>query len=337
MTKNPYSPLVSIIIPVYNGSNFIREAIDSALAQTYPNIEIIVVNDGSTDNGKTDIIVRSYGDKIRYYKKKNGGVSSAINYGIDQMKGDFFSWLSHDDVYCQNKIQAEIDYLNKHNLLHKKVILFSDYQIIDRRGNTIADFTINHSLATKHPSYALLRGAINGNSLLIPKSAWKEYGKLDERLICTQDYEKWYEMSKTYTFTHIPEILIKSRYHSGQVTNTSPLVKTEGNAFWTKVIKAHSKEDRQALNGSDYNFYYYFIEYLKNTPYDEALSYCKEQLEKYPSPDNPIPPENFIKHTNIQLFSKNPIIHLAQLIDREGAKNTFMRIKNKIHKTIKKG
>ena len=61
-------PLVSIIIPVYNGSNFMREAIDSALAQTYPNIEIIVVNDGSTDN--TREIALSYGDKIRYFEKE---------------------------------------------------------------------------------------------------------------------------------------------------------------------------------------------------------------------------------------------------------------------------
>ena len=78
-------PLVSIVIPVYNGSNYMREAIDSALAQTYENVEIIVVNDGSTDDGETDRIARSYGDKIRYFAKDNGGVSSALNKGIKEM------------------------------------------------------------------------------------------------------------------------------------------------------------------------------------------------------------------------------------------------------------
>ena len=65
-----YKPLVSIVIPVYNGSNYMAEAIDSALSQTYDNIEVIVVNDGSKDDGKSDEIARSYGDKIRYFPKE---------------------------------------------------------------------------------------------------------------------------------------------------------------------------------------------------------------------------------------------------------------------------
>ena len=92
-------PLVSIVIPVYNGADYMREAIDSALSQTYPHIEVLVVNDGSTDSGATAAVARSYGDKIRYFEKKNGGVSSALNYGIRNMQGSYFSWLSHDDVY----------------------------------------------------------------------------------------------------------------------------------------------------------------------------------------------------------------------------------------------
>ena len=103
-----FAPLVSIVIPVYNGGNFMREAIDSALAQTYENIEVIVVNDGSCDNGETDRIARSYGDRIRYFLKENGGVSTALNIGIQNMRGEYFSWLSHDDAYHPGKIQQQI-------------------------------------------------------------------------------------------------------------------------------------------------------------------------------------------------------------------------------------
>ena len=90
--KQLFNPKVSIVIPVYNGSNYLREAIDSALAQTYKNIEVIVINDGSNDRGKTDKICKSYGNKIRYFKKENGGVSSALNMGIEKMEGEYFSW-----------------------------------------------------------------------------------------------------------------------------------------------------------------------------------------------------------------------------------------------------
>ena len=73
---------VSIIIPVYNGSNYLKEAIESALAQTYDNVEVLVVNDGSNDGGATEQIALSYGERIRYFKKENGGVASALNVGI---------------------------------------------------------------------------------------------------------------------------------------------------------------------------------------------------------------------------------------------------------------
>ena len=85
--NNIFNPLVSIVIPVYNGANYVSEAIESALKQTYKNIEIIVVNDGSTDN--TEKIVKKYGDKIRYFYKENGGVASALNLGIKNMKGEY--------------------------------------------------------------------------------------------------------------------------------------------------------------------------------------------------------------------------------------------------------
>src|SRR5690554_1481040 len=70
---------VSIVIPVYNGANYLHEAINCALAQTYLNVEVVVVNDGSSDDGETERIALSYGDRIRYFTKENGGVATALN------------------------------------------------------------------------------------------------------------------------------------------------------------------------------------------------------------------------------------------------------------------
>ena len=82
---NMEMPLVSIVIPVYNGADYLGEAIDSALKQSYSNCEILVVNDGSTDDGRTEQVALSYGDKIRYFSKENGKVSTALNLGIKEI------------------------------------------------------------------------------------------------------------------------------------------------------------------------------------------------------------------------------------------------------------
>ncbi len=119
-------PLVSIVIPVYNGANYVAEAIDSALAQTYSRIEVLVINDGSNDNNATRDIALSYGERIRYIEKENGGVASALNRGIKEMNGDYFSWLSHDDLYFPQKVQTQVDFLIL--LGCKDVIVYSDYR-----------------------------------------------------------------------------------------------------------------------------------------------------------------------------------------------------------------
>ena len=124
---------VSIIIPVFNGSEYLAEAINSALNQTYKNIEVLVINDGSTDGGKTEEIALSFGESIRYIKKKNGGVASALNLSLDYMTGDYFSWLSHDDLYTNNKIELEIKAMNEN--VNKNTIIYSDYTVIYTNKN----------------------------------------------------------------------------------------------------------------------------------------------------------------------------------------------------------
>ena len=192
------SPKVSVIIPVYNGSNYLSNAIDCALNQTYKNIEVIVVNDGSTDEGKTEKIALSYGDKIRYFCKVNGGVSSALNYGIEKMTGQYFSWLSHDDVYSPNKIKDSIELLHSHNAIGKKTVAFTQGYFIDTQGVKISDFQQYFDEQKIYSGLDVIKimtkkGTLNGCCMLIPREAFLDAGYFNEDLRYSQDSLMWYK------------------------------------------------------------------------------------------------------------------------------------------------
>jgi len=218
-------PLVSIIIPVYNGSNYMREAIDSALAQTYRNKEIIVVNDGSKDGGATHEIARSYGDKIRYFSKENGGVSSALNFGIRNMKGEYFSWLSHDDVYTPDKLEKQIAAINQKQL-DSSTLVYCTFINIDANSNILSSqknssgFVSNKLYQSEEVLAELLQNCtFNGCGLLIPVKALTDSGLFDERLRFCQDAFMWYKIfMQDYSLFCIDDTLVKNRIHSGQLT-----------------------------------------------------------------------------------------------------------------------
>lgn len=215
----PFNPLVSIVIPVYNGSNYLKEAINSALAQTYKNIEIIVINDGSKDNGATRDIALSYDDKIRYYEKGNGGVASALNLGIKQMRGEYFSWLSHDDLYYPNKIEEQVRMIKE---IGVDIIVYSDFDLIDEKGSILSVSSLPHIDHSIFKFWLTLESRLHGCTLLIPKQAFLTLGHFDEDLLTTQDYDVWFRFSSFYRFIHIPKVLISSRQHSNQGTRSMP-------------------------------------------------------------------------------------------------------------------
>lgn len=315
-------PKVTIMIPAYNASKYLKEAIDSALAQTYPNIEIMVINDGSKDNGKTEKIAKSYGNKIKYFYKKNGGVSTALNFGISRMTGDYFSWLSHDDRYYPDKIERQMNYLEENNLIGKKVILYSDYDLMDNRSRVFATSIKNHEELVQKPEYCLLRGSINGLALLIPKEAFKECGVFDENLKCAQDYELWERMQKKYKFIHQEGILVTTRLHEAQQGNTSSKMETEGNEFWTNLIKHTSKEKREELEKTEYNFLAEMYKFMQTTPYGLTVEYIQKEMQK-------IEKENIEKINNIKVSVIIPFYNRIPLVI-----NAVKSVLNQTHKNI---
>jgi len=209
-------PLVSIIIPVYNGSNYLREAIDSAIAQTYKNIEIIVVNDGSDDDGATEAIAKSYGKKIKYYLKKNGGVATALNYGIKKMTGYYFSWLSHDDMYEKKKIELQVDRLRSEQK-KEDLIVACNAKILYENGLKQNEY-IDARLFEFFDVFLSISAdvGVNGCSLLIPRKALLDVGGFNKSLPVTQDYDLWFRLSKKCEFVLIEKNLVISRRHGSQ-------------------------------------------------------------------------------------------------------------------------
>jgi len=213
------SPLVSIIIPVFNGANFLREAIESALAQTYRPFEIIVVNDGSRDEGKTRDVALQFEPHIRYVEKENGGVATALNEGIRASNGEFISWLSHDDLYVPDKLEKQVEFIFSKNLTN--TIVFSDEEWINTQGKPLGR-TSHVSYPPEEFLFYLIRDCfLHGCSLLIPRNAFQACGTFNPALKTVQDYEMWLRMAHAgFSFAYLPVITGKSRVHPGQDSHT---------------------------------------------------------------------------------------------------------------------
>ncbi|MBW6474931.1 MAG: glycosyltransferase [Anaerolineaceae bacterium] len=205
---------VSIVIPVFNGGDYLQEAIESALAQTYKNVEILVINDGSDDSGATERIAMSYDDRVRYFSKPNGGVGSALNRAISEMTGDYFSWLSHDDLYTKDKVEKEINALSR--IGRNDVVVYSDYSVFTSCPENAVPVNLKN-VPPKHFRYWItVENRLHGCTLLIPRNAFEKVGGFNESLRTTQDYDLWFRMAKEFSFVHIPDVLVKARSHCDQ-------------------------------------------------------------------------------------------------------------------------
>lgn len=278
--NSDFHPLASIVIPVYNGANFMREAIDSALAQTYDNIEVIVVNDGSRDDGETESIALSYGDRIRYFSKENGGCASALNLGISQMRGDYFSWLSHDDRYLPNKIARQIEVLDSFN--DKDTIVFSGYELIDAKSiktGTVRPDALLTPAQLSIPVLPLMRGLVHGCSLLIPRKHFDVVGLFDVSLPSTQDYALWFELFRMAPLHFDHEINVQSRVHPDQGTHKIESHIEECNVLWSSFLKKLSPEEMVAMGGTKHSFLLEQAKFLANTPYKEAANLAIKMAE----------------------------------------------------------
>lgn len=256
-----WNPKVTIAIPVYNGSKYMREAIDSALSQTYNNIEVIIVNDGSTDNSEE--IALSYGEKVRYYKKENGGVASALNVAIDHMTGEYFQYLPHDDILNAEKIEKQIHAIQKSGDIH--TIVWSGWSKYIQKEQSIKKVEIpyeykNYNRITEGV-YPLFFGLLNTVTVLIHKSYFEEKGKFDEHLFTSQDYDMWFRLFQNQKTVFLDEDLVHYRWHDEQGTQADEEFINNCKILARQMRMQIDGAQIERLFGTKYEFYYYLLNY----------------------------------------------------------------------------
>jgi glycosyltransferase involved in cell wall biosynthesis len=207
------NPTVSVILPVYNGEDYVKCAIESVLDQTLQDFELIVVDDGSKDS--TPTVVREYGDRIRYIRQSNGGVASAFNHGLRLASGRYISWLSHDDVFMPTKLEMQVHAVSRHAT---PAVCYTDIQIIDARGVVIEEREIE-----EHGRGEVLRNLLVGEpvslaaySLLYDRRCVDEVGMYDESQRYTQDADMLIRLARRFPFVRVPQKLMRVRHHGGR-------------------------------------------------------------------------------------------------------------------------
>jgi glycosyltransferase involved in cell wall biosynthesis len=216
-------PLVSVIIPAYNSAAFIEEAVDSALAQDYPNIEVIVVNDGSTDG--TAAILEAYGARIRLLSQPNKGCAAARNLGVKNARGMYIAFLDADDAWWRHKLSYQCRSLAEtgYRMAYSRFVLWrpgadGQYPAAETLFRTSGNPDLSDcALVTGSTYRALLLDCIVWTStVLIEKSLLDQVGAFDESLELGEDYDLWLRLSRRIDMLGLeqPTALYRSHPHS---------------------------------------------------------------------------------------------------------------------------
>lgn len=268
---------VSIIIPTYNRENYICQAIESALAQTIEDIEIIVVDDGSTDGTKSKI--KKYQDKIRYIYTENSGCANARNIGLKEAAGQYISFLDSDDLYYPEKTAIQSEMLDRHNdigMVYTEFSAFDDNGFWDEyhikkyhsayRNNTFGyDDIFKQQItardagiqAIKNKNIKIYTGNIFEqyfnqiivftNSIMFRKEILNDIGFQNDKFGLFHDHEFVMRICKKNKCAFIEMPTYKLRYHNGQISgipnncDIKTVIKKQTDLI--KVLEAHGIED----------------------------------------------------------------------------------------------
>jgi glycosyltransferase involved in cell wall biosynthesis len=248
-------PSISVIIPAYNAQNTIVETISSVLNQTFTDLEIIVIDDGSTD--KTCEYVQAIDDKrIKLFAYENGGVAKARNRGISHVQGEYIAFLDHDDLWTPDKLEAQITALSKSldaGVAYSwTVSMYSEeepvrYRQLDKvyfEGNVYAQLLLSNFIAS-------------GSNILVRTKAVKSIGDFDPTPISNEDLDFYIRLATKWNFVLIPKYQIIYRTTSISMSSNVPRLEAGGKILADKVFESASEDLKQLKNRFLFNHYIY--------------------------------------------------------------------------------
>lgn len=229
------TPLISVIIPAFNSEKTIQQTIDSVLNQTWRNLELIVINDGSQDS-TLDIVARIKDPRLKVLSYSNAGVSVSRNRGISQAEGEFISFLDADDLWTKDKLEAQLKALQENP---QAAVAYSWTNHIDENNQFLrsgAYGTVNGDVYAELLQSNFLA---NGSNILIRTQALKEIGGFNQSLTPAEDWDMYLRLASRYHFVSVPSAHILYRITSASAS---------GNVFKMEVVSLQIIEEyyRQA-------------------------------------------------------------------------------------------
>ena len=213
---------VSVIIPTYNRAQWLSQAIDSVLEQSYSNIEVIVVNHGSTDD--TEDVLRSYENKICYMYVENTpalpqGPARAINAGLRAASGEYICRLDDDDLFLPRKIEFQIKAFRE--APENVGLIHSQHFLIDEHSRYVSYFPRPAYNRTETRLRLLSENVISQLTVMVKRECYEKVGPYDETLSVGEDYQMWVRILRHYDLRYIPLPLAKYRCHQGNISSST--------------------------------------------------------------------------------------------------------------------
>lgn len=274
--------LVSVIVPVYNRENYVGETLDSILRQTYQNIEIVAVNDGSTDNSLSVLLSykEQYPDKLLVIDQENQGQVKSRNNAILQASGEYIAFLDSDDLWLPEKLEKQLPLF-----VENVGLVYSGIHNIDDEGNIIDTELCRSDMRGNIYEKLLIRNRMTGGTVVVRREVIEQVGMFDVEFAAAENWDLWLRVSKSYAVDFVNEPLVKYRKHPGNMSKDRMLMLNIINSILTKHCSNEpvSSKEKVAINKARANYAYRKgIYYISEADYKTARKNFKETLRLFP-------------------------------------------------------